>query len=89
MTCECLTWCRVPEESNTLNGRFPISDHHPNCPEYKAEEFAIVEMDGSFCVCRPSEVADFIDGGEEDQYKITKVMLAPDQVEKLPEFEGF
>jgi hypothetical protein len=47
MTCECMTWCRVPEEPNTYGGRYAMSKHHPNCAEFKAEPYTVLEYDGT------------------------------------------
>jgi len=92
MTCECLTWCRVPEEPNTYGGRFQMSEHHPSCPDYKAEAYTVIEYDGSFCVVPKGQEADFMDVDEGDDpanYKLSTVMLTRDQFDNLPEFMGF
>lgn len=91
MACECLTWCRVPDaEANTYGGRFPPSDHHPDCPEYRAERFLSLSVDGEGprCVCTPAEAEDMQRDADEP-YHVEEFMLAPDQVEKLKEFDGF
>ncbi len=79
--CNCLTWCRVPTD------KYPMSNHHPNCEDYVAEEFARVEHDGTACVVELHEAFDLM--GEGDQYTITSVWLTRDQFERLPEFAGF
>jgi hypothetical protein len=90
MTCECLTWCRVPEEPNTYGGRYQMSEHHPNCPAYKDEEFTVLEYDGTRATCEPQDARDIIENeGGSTPYKISTVRLSRDQFEKLPDFEGF
>lgn len=91
MTCACVYWCRVPDaEPNTYGGRFAMSHHHPDCAEYKAKEYTVLELDGVRCVCEPCEAKDMLaDDDDPSAYKISTVMLTEDQVEALPEFMGF
>lgn len=91
--CPCIYWCRVPDaEPNTYGGRFPPSRHHPNCPEYKAEPFVVLSLPddthGPKCVCTPDE-ARMMQEDSDEPYAVENVMLAPDQVEALGEFDGF
>ena len=89
--CKENQWCRFFEE--TQNGKYPISEHAPGCPEYKQEEFTVLEYDGTRCVVEPHE-ADGILADEnysEDgvDYKVSTILLTRDQFDKLKEFDGF
>ena len=88
MTCNCLTWCRVPEGDN--GERYPMSDHHSQCPEFKPERYVrlAVDEEGPWCICTPVEAAMMQEDAEEP-YLMRDVMLTPDQVAKMPEFDGF
>lgn len=91
MECLCKTWVRG------LNGGFEIIDgkqypepkHLNGCPIQQRQLYKRVEVDGTSCILKPSELADFLDGSEPTDYKIIDVMLTPEQVEKMPEFQGF
>ena len=85
--CECFTWVRLWEE--THGGKYPPSDHHPRCKEYRPVTYSRVCVDKTCCVMQPAEVTDFIDGNDPDCYQISTVQLTPDQVEKMGDFAGF
>ncbi len=85
-TCRENNWCRQWEE--TQGGKYPPAEHAPGCNEYRQEEFARIEYDGTFCIVEKHELPSMIEDGD-DEYKVTMVMLTRDQFEKLPEFEGF
>lgn len=85
--CKENNWCRDWRE--TQYGKYPCSEHAPGCDEYKQEEFAVLEYDGTRCVMEPHEAkAILAEEGEED-YTISTVMLTRDQFERMPEFQGF
>ena len=84
--CVCRTWCRTWEE--TLDGKYPLSNHAPGCPAYKQEEFTVLEYDGTRCVMEPHEAKAMIEESDEE-YIVSTVMLTRDQFNKMPEFEGF
>jgi len=88
MTCICLTWCRVPHGDNGEN--YPMSDHHPDCPEFKLERYVrlAIDEDGPWCICTPKE-AEMMEADADEPYIKRDVMLTRDQVEKMPEFDGF
>lgn len=67
-------------------GRLPMSNHHPNCPEFKLAEFVRVKCDGSSCIVEPHEVERIV--GESTDYECERVLMTRDQFERLPEFEG-
>ena len=84
--CNCMTWCRVPTEEN--GGKYPLSDHHPKCEDFKRQEFKRVELDGTYCVMTPAE-AEAMLAESDEQYTVSTVMLTRDQFERMPEFNGF
>lgn len=84
--CKENNWCRDWRE--TKGGKYPPSEHAPGCDEYRPEEFARIEYDGTFCIVEKRELPSMIEDGDEG-YKVTMVMLTRDQFEKLPEFQGF
>ena len=47
-----------------------------------------VTVDGTSCICRPDEVSDWA-GDDPSQSTLTDVWLSYEEVELLPEFEGF
>lgn len=53
----------------------------------RLETFYRVELDGSWCIVEPHEVATFTEGP--DRYTIECVEMTRRQFESLPEFEGF
>jgi hypothetical protein len=55
----------------------------------RRKRFARVELDGSWLICPPEEVATYIDDGDRDDYVVTYVYLTQRQLDALPEFEGF
>ena len=84
--CNCMSWCRIPDEEN--GGKYPMSNHHPNCEDFKQEAFTRVELDGTTCVMDPME-AEYMISDSEEQYAVSTVFLTRDQFERLREFEGF
>ena len=84
--CKDNNWCRFWEE--TQAGKYPASDHAPGCNEYRQEEFARIEHDGTFCIVEMRELPSMLEDGD-DGYIVTTVMLTRDQFERLPEFQGF
>ena len=86
--CECITWCRVPDEGN--GGRYPMSDHHPNCAEFKPERYVVLKADptGPGCVCEPKAAEQMIADAEKP-YIVSDVMLTREQYERMREFDGF
>lgn len=86
MMCKCVNWCRVFDTENI--GKYPISNHHPNCDEYRLEEFIVVEHDGARCVMEPREVEAMLTDYSEE-YTMSSVMLTRDQFDRLNEFNGF
>lgn len=85
--CVCFTWARLWEE--TQGGKYPPSQHHPNCPQYILKDFAVVCVDGACCVMHPDSVDDMIDGNDRSEYEISTVRLTQDQVDNMKEFDGF
>ena len=84
--CNCITWCRVPTADN--GGKYPMSDHHQNCEDFKQEPFTRLEFDGTVCVMEPHE-ADAMLAESDEEYTVSTVMLTRDQFERMPEFQGF
>lgn len=85
--CNCGTWARLPHQG-THDGKYPPPSHHPDCEDFKVEEFSRVEHDRTACVMEPHEAAAMIADGD-SQYKVTPVMLTRDQFERMGEFAGF
>lgn len=85
----CASWARTWEE--TRGGMLPISDHHPNCENYKKIAFFRMSSleDISECVILPlEEIEQFLANEKETEYKISLVEMTQDQYEKLREFKG-
>lgn len=70
------------------DGKLPMSEHHPHCPDFKLEEFVKVSHDGVGFVCEQRHLMDMTEG-DTGAYTITTVKMTRDQFENLPEFEGF
>ena len=45
--------------------------------------------DGTTCVVSPGDVADLVDPGRPDDYRIEDVYLSKEEFDALPEFDGF
>ena len=84
--CNCKMWCRIPTDEN--GGKYPMSNHHPDCEDFHQEPFTILEYDGVHCVMEPHE-AEAMLAESEEEYIISTVMLTRDQFEHMQEFEGF
>jgi len=91
--CSCKEnhWCRTFEE--TLDGKYPISEHAPGCEEYRQQKYIRLEYDGTYCIMTPDDAMDYMDDCEYEkdagEYKYEEIYLTQDQFEKLPEFQGF
>ncbi len=68
---------------------YPAANHTKGCPSRIEQLYKRVEVDGTSCIIEPSELTDFLDGGDPTEYKISDVMLAPEQVRRMQEFQGF
>lgn len=54
------------------------------------QRFVKLTLWGSACTCRPSEVADMLEGGEPDEpMKQEDVWMTEAEFEALPEFQGW
>lgn len=60
-------------------------------PELTApRRFVRIEHFGSFCICSPENVGDWIaDADDPSEYKITDVWMTQKEFDDLPEFKGF
>lgn len=85
--CKENNWCRDLSDG-THGGKYPISDHHPACDEYRLEEFTILEHDGVRCIMEKHEADEVVREGDEE-YTVSSVLLTRDQFENIPEFQGF
>lgn len=86
--CNCQTWARLPERG-THGGKYPPPEHHPDCEDFKVEEFTRIEYDGTACVMEPHEAAAMIADDGETGYVVSPVMLTRDQFNNLGEFAGW
>jgi hypothetical protein len=84
--CNCRMWCRTWVE--TQRGKYPPANHHPDCKAFKAERFTVLELDGTRCVMEPHEALAVV-ADEPGVYTVSTVMLARDQFDRMPEFQGF
>jgi len=85
---KCVTHARDWQE--TRDGKYPPSKHSPGCEEYRPERFAIIEHDGAWCVVESHNIDDFLTDAEIGEvYTISFIALTRDQVESMPDFEGF
>lgn len=88
--CQCIemAWCRTGEE--TQGGRFPMSNHHPQCEEYHAERYMSVGLGGVCCMMEPVEAEAMLrDADPEERYEVKNVWLTRDQFERMDEFTGY
>jgi hypothetical protein len=85
--CNCQTWARLPHQG-THDGKYPPPEHHPDCEDFKPEQFSRVEYDGTACIMEPNEAAAMIADGD-CQYNVTPVLLTRDQFSRMGEFAGF
>lgn len=84
--CNCLNMRRDPVvELAGLPDFIQMSEHHPDCEDYEAQDYVRVVLDGTSCICDPVSAAEFTDDGTTH----TPIRLTADQFENLPEFEGF
>lgn len=85
--CNCQTWARLPHQG-THDGKYPPPLHHPDCEDFKQEEYSRVEYDGIHCIMEPHEAAAMI-ADSDCQYTVSPVMLTHDQFNNLAEFSGW
>ena len=92
----CASHCRDWQE--TLAGTITASNHAPTCEYYEpADAFCVREKGtkGPSCIFATREAAlDMMDGDEchdEDggEYEIHVIKATADQLNRLPEFDGF
>jgi hypothetical protein len=53
------------------------------------ERYVRIGYDGSWCVCKPSEVADMTADAEPGKYELRDVFYSRQEIEAMPEFEGW
>ena len=94
--CNCANMVRTFDEMRgDLKGIQP-SKHHPACEDYKLKTYKRVTSGGSgpAIILNPDELDEFIkleveNGSDADDYEVTDIQLTDDQIENLPEFDGF
>ena len=79
--CECMAWARTFEE--TQGGRFPPSNHHPECSKHEKKRYARLEVDGT------AVIVDFMPDDTEEFCSVSHVYLTEDQFLRLQESTGF
>lgn len=88
--CICKSWVRLDGLSEIIDGReYPAPDHANGCPAQQRQLYKRVMYDGTSCIIEPNGVADMLNGADPSDYEITDIMLTPEQVARMPEFEGF
>lgn len=80
--CNCIGMGRTFDDELP---KFPPSNHHPKCEEYKQEKFIRISLDGASAIFEESEAAEFTDS----EYKKEDIFLTRDQFEKMEEFAGW
>lgn len=83
--CNCKSMARTPEE--TSEGKYPLSNHHPNCEDFKTEKFYRVTVDNTSSVFEPKDTLGMFD--DDTEFDIETIYITRDQFEKLPEFTGW
>ena len=85
--CECQSWC-------TADDLGFIPNHHPKCGRFNDSliDVAVIEVGGSKCYDRNinsmrSWSEQMKSDGEEHKFSVTKMHL--EQLEQMPEFDGF
>lgn len=53
------------------------------------ERYALIRFDGSWCICKPGDVAAMVPSEDADAYQVEDVYMSPQEVEALPEFQGW
>lgn len=48
-----------------------------------------ITLDGVHLICRPEEVDSMIEGDDRSRYTFSDVYVSDDEIERLPEFEGW
>jgi hypothetical protein len=89
----CLDHARVWQE--THGGKYPPSNHSPGCKFYRPLRFLRLKMmDGAILIATPEngqaiakEFNRDCQGGELVAEILGEILLTPDQVEKMPEYE--
>lgn len=83
--CEhnCIGWAYIPDG-------LPVSDHHKNCPNYKALRFVTVARDGFGCVMTPKDASLFLEHVDEPEaYARTNIFMTQDQFDSLSKLQGY
>jgi hypothetical protein len=87
--CNCKTWAKTPEMTSQ-GGKYQMAWHHPNCEDFKTEEFARIEYDGTCCVMEVGEADAFMrDADCPEHYQRSVVNITRDQFNALADFDGF
>lgn len=75
----------------TEGGKWPVPLHSPGCVHFKRQKYFNVGLYGAYAVMTEAQKDETLemDEGEEYDYDIQEVWLCPDQVDSLPDFEGF
>lgn len=84
----CSNHCRDWSETN--GGKYPASNHSPNCEHFKQETYYEIKPKGEsgpWCIVEERDVKDITSGSEE--YDVVPVLLTKDQFEHLDEFKGW
>ena len=85
--CNCKDWVRCGEE--TQGGKYPRSEHHPRCEDFKTERFVIIVYDGTACIVEPEDAEALIGYSVGYGFSMSDVMLTRDQFENIPDIEEF
>lgn len=94
--CDCADMVRTFDEmQGDLKGIQP-SKHHPACEDYELKTYKRVTFGGCgpAIILDPDKVEEFIRlevecGSDADDFEVTDIQLTHDQVDNLPEFDGF
>lgn len=65
-----------------------VPELHPEIAAPGKLRLMRIEANGTYCICKPEEVAEFT-GEDPGEYKITEVWMTQAELDALPEFMGF
>ena len=90
MCPECINHAR-DFGGETEGGKWPVPLHSPGCVHFKKQKYFSVGLYGHASIMTGAQMEEMFSTEEENKedYDIKEVWLCPDQVESLPDFEGY
>ena len=82
--CECTTWART-------DGR--LTNHHPNCKQFKQERFVRITLHGGGIYTQPADylgplLEEIAEAPPGTSWNVELVEMTQEEFDRMPEFEG-